>query len=346
MAKIAILGDLHLGAKQDDEWVQKNQREFFQMFFEYCGNNDIDTVFQLGDWFDVRRGISQETMKFQREFVNPLMNDYTVYALVGNHDMLLREHITPNSIREVLGKLDNVVVIEEPTTITIDNIDFDFIPWMCKENSDQVAEFVSNSSSEYCLGHFELNGFWFARGQKSSGIDGGFLSRYSSVWSGHFHTISESGNIRYMGTPYTMTLADADDKRGFHVFDTETHELEFVENPDCWHTKLYFNADTFDTKTIEWYTDKTVKIIVEKRSTDSRDINFDVIEDRIAQVAHKLDTLDEIELVGVVSDDIKSIKDVDEYVKEYVQTIDESTEIRDRIQLLFSALHLEAKEMR
>lgn len=343
--KIAILGDLHLGAKDDDAWVQNIQREFFEFFFAECEERNIKTIFQLGDWFDVRRGLSQETLMFQREYLNPKLMSYETYGLVGNHDMHLREMITPNSMFEVLSTHPNIHVIEKPTMIRLGGCDFDFIPWMCKENMEDVIEFTGQSSADYCLGHFELNGFWFSRGQKSSGIDGGFLSKYDSVWSGHFHTISQSGNIRYMGTPYTMTMADADDSRGFHIFDTETRELEFVENPVCNHTKLYFNADTFDTKSIESFRNKAVKIIVEKRSTDDRKINFDAIEERMSQVVHQLQTLDELDIVEHVSDDVKTIKDIDEYVDDYVDTLDESTEVKERVRTIFKALYKEAKDL-
>lgn len=345
MAKIAILGDLHFGIKDDDRWVQAYQKSFIEYLDNYCMSNGIETIFQLGDWFDVRRGISQDTLHFQRTVVDPIMAKYATYVIVGNHDAHLRESLHPNSCTEILARNDFYHVIEDMETINVYGIDFDFIPWICKENCDDIYSKIGVSNSKYALMHAELNGFYFSKGQKSSGgDDAGFLKKYKQVWSGHFHTQSKAGNIHYLGTPYTLTMADADEVRGFFIFDTETHELEFVGNPDCWHHKVHFNADTFNPKCIESFTDKSVKIVVEKRSSDSRpEINFDVIEQRIADVAHQLQTIDELEIVEHVADNVKSVKDVTEYVAEYVDSLEESTGVRERTKNMFGSLYKEAQ---
>ncbi|AUR85833.1 calcineurin-like phosphoesterase [Vibrio phage 1.081.O._10N.286.52.C2] len=343
--KVAFIGDTHIGIRDDDLWIQAYQKKFFEFCFAEMEARGVDKIVQTGDWFDVRRGLSQDTLKFQREVLNPMFNKYETHVLVGNHDAHLRESLTPNSCTEVLGQHGYYVIHQSPSTVDFDGVKLDIIPWICKENEAEVAEFIENSTSEYCVGHFELNGFEFHKGQKATGcLDSGFLKGYKQVWSGHFHTQSDAGNIRYLGTPYTLTLGDADDKRGFWIFDTETHEMEFIENPDCWHTKMYFDAATFDTKTIDSYANKNVKIIVERRSCDTRKISFDVVEDRIASIAHACQTLDELDIISDVSNDVKSIKDINEYVADYADTLEESTEVREKIKVIFAALRNEALE--
>ena len=68
-----------------------------------------------------------------------------------------------------------------------------------------------------------------------------FLSKYNQVYSGHFHTISESGNIKYIGTPYTLTAGDENDIRGFYHMDESG--FNFIENKSTWHRKLYYPDD-------------------------------------------------------------------------------------------------------
>jgi len=343
--KLVLLGDLHIGVRDDDLWIQDYQRKFFDFMFSELEKRGIRDILQLGDWFDVRRGATQETLMFQRTYLNDKMKGYNTHVLVGNHDMHLRECIVPNTPYEVLSILPDVTIYEHPKTVMFGDVAIDIIPWICKENEAEIAEFIENTTSEYCVGHFELNGFEFHKGQKASGcLDSSFLKGYKQVWSGHFHTQSDAGNIRYLGTPYTLTLADADDKRGFWIFDTDTHDLEFIENPDCWHTKLYYDANTFDTASIDSYANKNVKIIVERRSSDSRDLSFDVVEDRIANIAHACDTLDELEIKKDIAEDIKDIKDIDDYVSEYADTLEESTEVRNKVKAIFSSLRAEALE--
>ena len=38
-------------------------------------------------------------------------------------------------------------------------------------------------------------------------------------------------NIYYMGTQYQITFADLSETKGFHILDTNTREIEFIENP-------------------------------------------------------------------------------------------------------------------
>jgi DNA repair exonuclease SbcCD nuclease subunit len=63
------------------------------------------------------------------------------------------------------------------------------------------------------------------------GIDRKTLNKYDMVLTGHFHHKSNDGHIYYVGTPGEMTWSDYNDPRGFHIFDTATRELEFIQNP-------------------------------------------------------------------------------------------------------------------
>jgi hypothetical protein len=64
--------------------------------------------------------------------------------------------------------------------------------------------------------------------------------------SGHFHHKSSDGQITYVGTPGEMTWADYFDPRGFHTFDTDTRELEFIQNPYRMFHKLSYDDTTSD----------------------------------------------------------------------------------------------------
>jgi hypothetical protein len=70
-----------------------------------------------------------------------------------------------------------------------------------------------------------------------------------------------------------MTWADYNDPRGFHIFDTETRELEFIENPYTIFKKFTYNDDDLfynEVKAIDYdqFKDKYVKIIVAKKANE------------------------------------------------------------------------------
>ena len=65
--------------------------------------------------------------------------------------------------------------------------------------------------------------------------------RFDIVMSGHFHHKSDDGQIYYLGTPYEIYWNDYEDPRGFHIFDTETRELERIVNPYRIFEKVYYD---------------------------------------------------------------------------------------------------------
>jgi len=91
------------------------------------------------------------------------------------------------------------------------------------------------------------------------------------VCSGHFHHKSTRGNITYLGAPYEMTWSDFNDPRGFHIFDTDTRELEFIQNPYRMFHKIVYNDEDLSIEQINdvdfnQYTETYVKVIVQNKT--------------------------------------------------------------------------------
>lgn len=246
--KIAILGDTHFGARND----LKVFHDFFEKFYKdtfipYLRENKIDTVIQLGDLFDRRKYINFYSLdSCKRYFFDDLENsNIKLHTLVGNHDIYWRESLEINSASLVLGEYPSVVVHTSPTTIHIGDTAIDVIPWICPENEKEVIDFIAASKSDICIGHFEIAGFSMYRGMEChDGLSKDMFNKYEQVWSGHYHTRSKQENITYVGTPYEMTWQDFADPKGFHVFDLETRQLEFIPNPN----NIFHRIEYDDTK--------------------------------------------------------------------------------------------------
>lgn len=273
--KIAILGDTHFGMRNDSAVFNELAKKFYtEVFFPYLERHGIGTVIQLGDLFDRRKFINFNILASAKEyFFDPLhFENLQLYTLIGNHDIFYRNTLKVNSPQLLLSEYDNIHIIDKPSTIIPGDMPMDLIPWICEENEKEIAEFIRNSKSDYCLGHFELAGFEMDRGNFChEGMDASLLSKYEQVISGHFHHRSERDNILYTGVPYQMTWADWNDPKGFHVFDTETRELEFIENPHTIYVKIGYNDDNlyFDevqNNDYSVFTGKYVKVVVEKKN--------------------------------------------------------------------------------
>ena len=203
--------------------------------------NQIKVIYQLGDLFDRRKFVNFNTLaECKRYFFDYLhQNGIQLITLLGNHDIFWKESLSVNAQSLILGEYDNITVIDKPTRMHEDNASIDLIPWICKENENDVFSFIDSSKSDLCLGHFEIAGFPMYRGMHAEeGLSHEMFGRYERVLSGHYHTRSKQENIEYVGTPYEMTWQDAGDPKGFSVFDTDTRELTFYQNPFTIHEKI------------------------------------------------------------------------------------------------------------
>lgn len=337
--KFLKLGDLHFGVKQDDPWVQNLQRDAIRQAIDYSKANGITKWLQAGDWFDVRKAITHKCMEFTREIATEIMGaGITVDVIVGNHDMAMKQKIHPNACTELLTQFSNFTIYDKITTVDYDSLKIDMVPWICDENREEILEYMKTTEARYCLGHFELNGFYFYKGMKSHGSEPDFLRRYKRVWSGHFHTQSSNKNVDYIGTPYTLTAGDENDIRGFWVFDTETEESSFVPNTTTWHKKIYYPCSVNPRQ----FKDVSLRVVVEKMDKD-----LVAFESALEEVVHELKVIVKVDTSvetteGCVEDEIKTLPDL---MEEYVDALPDVNDADiDATKIIVKQLYLEASK--
>ena len=343
--KIAILGDTHFGVRGDSIKFHDYYRKFYENeFFPYLEKNNISYIFQLGDLFDRRKYINFNTLALAKDyFFNPIASrGLHFYTLLGNHDIFWKESLEVNSTGLVLGEY-NINLIDEPTKIEIENTSIDMIPWICKENQQEVFEYIDQSKSDLCFGHFEIAGFPMYKGMVGHhGLSHEMFSKYERVLSGHYHTRSKQENIEYVGTPYEMTWQDYNDPRGFSVFDTETRELEFIRNPYTIHEKIAYddkNHDPLDLSTID-IKDKYVKLAVVNKTDLYKFDQF--VNEMYTKDAYEIKIIEDFSEFndGEISTDI-NIEDTMSILSNYVDSV-ETDENKEEIKSVLKELYLEA----
>tara|TARA_R110000851_G_scaffold257469_4_gene409964 strand:- start:1731 stop:2750 length:1020 start_codon:yes stop_codon:yes gene_type:complete len=281
--KLLILGDLHFGQAKSEKWTEDNQKLLMDDVLDYCKLNAITRIIQPGDFFDNRKALKHTTLNFVREDIVDKFNDLGIQwdVVVGNHDMFYKTTVQPNACDEVLGHYKTFTIHNKPTTIDVDGLKIDMIPWICEDNQEEVMSFIAESTSTVCFGHFELSGFKYNQSIPSNGGSSNFLEGYRKVISGHFHTRSDNGTVFYIGTPFQLDFNDADDPRGFTVFDTDTLNMEFVDSGYRHYTKVKYSE--VKDKDID-FTNMRVRLY-----TDCEDDNFKLFASEIAEIADRLD---------------------------------------------------------
>lgn len=245
--KVCLLGDTHFGVRNDSKVFHNYYEKFYsEFFFPKLKELGVKQIIQLGDLFDRRKYINFQTLTEARKyFFQPMYdNDIDMHTLLGNHDIFWKESVSVNSPELLLSDYSNITVIKEPTTIEQWNMDL--IPWICKENQNDVINFINDSKSYVCCGHFELSGYTMIKNvaPHHDGLSDKILQNYHSVYSGHFHTFSQRNNVTYLGTPYELYWSDYRDQKYIAILDTDTYAVEFIENP----YRMFYKVNYDDTK--------------------------------------------------------------------------------------------------
>ena len=110
--KICILGDTHFGVRNNLPIFYYHMEIFFDYFFDYLKQNNITTLFQLGDLFDNRKHINLKTLsESKRIFFDRLLeNNITTHILLGNHDVFFKDSVdisSPELLLKEYKKLKN-----------------------------------------------------------------------------------------------------------------------------------------------------------------------------------------------------------------------------------------------
>lgn len=275
-----------------------------------------------------------------------------VHMLAGNHDTYFKNTNEVNSVDLLLREYNNINVIDTPQTIHLDygdtKSDILMLPWICADNYDRSMAEIQNTSATLCMGHLEIAGFAMHRGMPSNeGLDRDLFSKFDMVFSGHYHHRSSQGDIHYLGNPYELTWQDYNDARGFHIFNLDSRDLEFIVNPNImFYRILYDDKEKSITEIngldLKKYTNTYVKVVVVNKTNPylfdkfmNNLYNVNPIDITIAE-----DFTDLTE--GVEDDMIDQAEDTVTIINKYVDALKEDHIDNDKLKNVLRELYVEA----
>lgn len=346
--KIAIIGDTHFGARNDSIHFDLFFKRFYdEVFFPYLDEHGIKSVFHMGDVFDRRKYINFSILRSCRQyFFEPLKaRDIDLYVVPGNHDTYYKNTNDVNSVDLLLREYDNIQIIQEPSKWVVGAQSFVFVPWMCAENYDAVTDVLrTGTQDDICVGHFEIEGFDMFRGVKNDGgMSREVLKNFEAVFTGHFHHRSSQDNIYYLGSPYGFTWSDYDDPRGFHIFDTETHELTFVQNPFEMFHKIYYDDRKDMAVDFSKYKKACVKLVVSHKADFPKFDKF--LESLYNNEVIELTVYEDFsEFEAETMGETANIEDTMTLLSEFVDQT-ETVKDKDKLKTLLKTLYVEAQHL-
>lgn len=273
--KIALITDTHWGIRNDNiAFIENNKKFLDNIFFPYLDEHSIKNVIHLGDLVDRRKYINFYTAnRVRKDFLLPLdERGITMDIIAGNHDTYFKNTNEINSLTELVDKkYNNISIYYEPIEKVYDGVKILLLPWICDDNRERTYKIMETTNAQICMGHLALQGFEMYKGSPiSDGMDPGSFGRFDVVCSGHYHHRSSNGHIFYLGSHGEFTWSDYQDHRGFHIFDTETRELKFIQNPYKMFKKLWYNdknEDFLKTKiNYSEYAGSIVRVVIQNKT--------------------------------------------------------------------------------
>lgn len=356
LAKVALITDTHWGVRNDSNIFLDNTEKFLKdIFFPRLDEGDIQTVIHLGDIVDRRKYINYATLKrLKNDFLQPLSDRaLDVHIIAGNHDVYFKNTNEVNALRELIDNDDTYknfnIYDRTAESINVDGLDILLIPWICNDNREQIENEINQTKSQIAMGHLEIEGFqMFKNSIASHGDDRNLFTRFDLVMSGHFHHRSSDNHIHYLGSHSEFTWSDYGDARGFHIFDTDTRTLEFIENPyKIFHKFVYDDSKGEQpfidkNKANENIKDSYVKVVVSNKENnywfdkyiDSIDV-FGPFQIQIVEDHMHLDMEDADDII----DEAESTLDI---FRKYIKGYDLKGMDNDRLYMKIEEIYQEA----
>ncbi len=171
------------------------------------------------------------------QFMRRMNERIPTYVLEGNHDMSASGDGT-----STVMALDGLVhAVTKPQVIKIGRYKVGWLPYV--EDPEQVRTIIKAMKADGArsiIGHLGIGDPKLSKClptdyETPGRINVSDLSSedFDQVFLSHYHTPQDlAPNARYLGSPLQLSYKEANEVKGFWIHDTDTNEVEWVENTD------------------------------------------------------------------------------------------------------------------
>ncbi len=229
---VVVIGDIHFDDSRP--WSVKVAQEVIKYIVDNPLNSPDNTLVFLGDLTE-RSSISGMVYSMLMSmFVGLKYKE--VIILVGNHDGKLNQYNKPVLVYDFIRSkalkerlFHNFIIIDEPTELTLEGMDFLFLPHIFNDGKKSLKDYEKlhklgiNIEKKYTsvFGHF-TNTFLTVPGEK---IDVSYIK--SDYWCfGHIHNPTE----HYQGSIIPNSISEANQKRQVRVYSNGKERIDIAPN--------------------------------------------------------------------------------------------------------------------
>lgn len=233
--KTILITDTHFGTRQNSITWLNSQIDFFtkQLIPYIKKQKEGVRLVHLGDVFDSRSTIS--TIVASRvvdlfKQISELVDEFIIIG--GNHDYYSPNSDEYDTLNLLLGNL-NIKLVTKQALIDKENKHI-YVPWYVWQEEihapSNLQDAIDTHNIQRVFTHADI-------------VNEPVNIRCREIYSGHIHIPHCKGNIRNLGSTYSLNFADANSKRGFYVIDGDN--LLFVENTVSIKFHRFYNGDIF-----------------------------------------------------------------------------------------------------
>lgn len=233
-SKMLLFSDLHLSPRTLETCFEVLRRVHTE-----AESRNVPVGF-LGDFFDHVYNKGTLPVDILNELLRFFETEWRVPMIMipGNHDYFDASE-TEHGLTPFKYANANIQVLDEPTLVNGQL----WVPWR-RSPSDIERILREHTEVSVIFGHFDIIGFKMNKTRVSTeGVTEAVFPKDVPVYSGHYHTPQHHGNIQYLGSPYQLTLSEAEDEKSLCVLDptswriTETIPLDIGRRQYKWTTE-------------------------------------------------------------------------------------------------------------
>lgn len=248
-----LFSDLHLSPRTFDTCMQ-----VLEIVHREALARNVSVGF-LGDFFDhvYNKGtlpvdiLNRLLRFFETKWKVPMI------MIPGNHDYFDASE-TEHGLTPFRYASTYITVLDEPTVIGRQL----WVPW--RRSNDTLRHVIeSHRDVDVIFGHFDIIGFKLTATRMSTeGLSASMFSPNIPVYSGHYHTPQTHDNIRYLGSPYQLTLSEAEDTKALVLVDTQTWRVSETAPLDIGQRQYKWTATELLSRKDELRPDDRVVVVV------------------------------------------------------------------------------------